>query len=191
MSRAFVRESDAESDEPYVPPPSAQLPFGVQNYMTRDGADRMRKEVGELADVVRPGSVEKFAASDGQTQETRRRLMKVDHRIRWLTQSLGSATVVDLAGRTLGQICFGAIVTLQDESGSQRVIRIVGVDEVDLDRGWISWLSPLAKALMRAKPGETVTFHPPKGEERLHVVRISAEPTESDSVWFFPLDFNG
>jgi transcription elongation factor GreB len=152
MSRAFVRESDEAPEEPFVPPPSTQLPPGTKNYLTADGAQRFREELEQLSH---------------ETSSPQR-----DQRLRWLTESLRTAVVVDPLNQSTDRVRFGCSVTARDSSGTDSVYRIVGVDEIDLDRGWISWLSPIVRALMKAKVGDVVKFRSPTGEEKLTIVRI-------------------
>lgn len=164
MSRAFVRESDDRFDDglSFVPPPA--LPPGAKNYLTSDGATRLRAELERLAQHLRPTTL----AEANTNPEARAKLQKIDARIRYLTDSLNRAEVIDPATLDTDRVRFGSIVTVRHADGAEETWRIVGVDETDLDRGWVSWVSPLARALLQAKAGEAVPF---RGKS-LVVVRI-------------------
>ncbi len=166
MSRAFVRESDDRPELPIARQPSV-LPPGAKNYLTADGAERLRKELLHLVEAQRPPLA---AASDDA--DVKRRLLMLDQRIQQLEESLQSAEVVQPPAQS-DAVRFGATVTVRRADGAEDEYRIVGVDEVDLDRGWVSWLSPIAKALLNAQLGARVTFRFPSGEELLQIVRIS------------------
>lgn len=166
MSRAFVRESDDRPEWPIARQPSV-LPPGAKNYLTADGAERLRNELRRLVEVQRPPLA---AASDDA--DVKRRLLMLDQRIQQLEESLQSAEVVQPRGES-DAVRFGATVTVRRADGEEDEYRIVGVDEVDLDRGWVSWLSPIARALLNGQLGERVTFRFPSGEEQLRIVRIS------------------
>ncbi len=166
MSRAFVRESDDRPELPMALPESV-LPPGAKNYLTTDGAERLREELRRLVELQRPPLA---AASDDA--DVKRRLLLLDQRIQKLEQSLQSAEVVQPPAES-DVVRFGATVTVRRADGEEDAYRIVGVDEVDLDRDWVSWLSPIAKALLNAHLGERVTFRFPSGEEQLEIVRIS------------------
>lgn len=168
MSRAFVRESDDRPELP-IARPQAALPPGSKNYLTRDGAERFRRELRRLVEDERPPLA---AASDA---DAKRRLLVLDQRIQQLEQSLQTAEIVDAPVGVADVVRFGATVTIRRADGEEDDYRIVGVDEIDLDRGWVSWASPIAKALMNARLGERVRFRFPSGEEQLEVVRISYE----------------
>jgi len=168
MNKAFIKESD-EEQEPMAVPRSAQLPSSVKNYMTSDGAQRMRDELDRLEHVDVP------AASQGNPSdaEAKRNLLRIEQRIQYLKECLRTAVPVDSSGQDNQTVRFGATVTVTDRAGGEFVYRIVGVDEIDLNRGWVSWLSPIAKALLNANVGSTISFRTPKGEEELAVRQIS------------------
>ena len=168
MSKAFTRESDDAPDRP-VAPRRSSLPPGAKNYLTPDGARRFREELERLTQVERPG----LAGASGDA-EAKRQLQRLDQRILDLQQSLQSAVVVAPPPASEDRVRFGATVTVR-ERGAEARYRIVGVDEADLDRGWVSWLSPIAKALLNARPGQRVKFKFPSGEEELEIVRIAYE----------------
>lgn len=167
MSRAFVRESDDRPELPIARPASA-LPAGAKNYITRDGADKLRAELRQLVELERPA-----LSGASEDPEAPRRLLVLDQRIAQLEESLGSAEVVEPPNDTEQVVRFGALVTVRRADGEEDEYRIVGADEVDLDRAWVSWMSPIARALINAQLGERVRFKFPSGEEELEIVRIS------------------
>jgi len=167
--------------------------MSVKNYITPSGLQRLRDELRFLLTRERPAvtQVVAWAASNGDRSENadyqygKRRLREIDRRIRFLTKRIDAAAVVDpeasRSGQALKQVFFGATVRYANQAGSERVVSIVGVDEVDLNRNCISWLSPLARALMKSGPGERVALHAPRGTEQLQILevryqRISMEP---------------
>ena len=166
---------------------------GVKNYITPGGLQRLRDELRFLLAKERPAvtQVVAWAASNGDRSENadyqynKRRLRQIDRRIRFLTKHIDAAEVVDPEGPRNGRAArhafFGATVRYANAGGTERVVRIVGVDEIDLDRNHVSWKSPLARALMKSGPGDCVVVHAPGGTEQLHVLyvryeRILAEP---------------
>ena len=170
MSKAFTRESDDAPEPPARPRPPTQLPPGVKNYLTADGARRLQAELDRLTQIERP----KLATATDDP-DARRRLQGLDQRIQHLHQSLGTAVVVPPPGAPWEQVRFGATVTVRSRGTGETRYRIVGRDETDLDRGWVSWLSPIAKALLNAKLGQRVQFRFPSGEEELEIVGIGYE----------------
>jgi transcription elongation factor GreB len=178
MSKAFVKETDGEPDLPDEPP---AIPAGVKNYMTPHGHRQMQDELRRLLRVERPKVVETvaWAAGNGDRSENgdyiygKRRLREIDRRIRFLSKRLESAQVVDpKQQRNRDQVFFGATVTYTDGRGSEKAITIVGIDEADFSRGQVSWVSPIARALMKAHEGETVEFRTPAGVEQIEVLEI-------------------
>jgi transcription elongation factor GreB len=161
---------------------------GVKNYITPSGLQRLRDELRFLLARERPAvtQVVAWAASNGDRSENadyqynKRRLRQIDRRIRFLTQRIDAAEVVDpeapRTGRAARQVFFGATVRYATAGGTERVVRIVGLDEIDLERNHISWRSPLARALMKAGPGDRVVLHAPGGTERLEILDVSYEP---------------
>jgi transcription elongation factor GreB len=153
-----------------------------KNYMTPAGARRLRDELTQLWKVERPAIVTTvtWAASNGDRSENgdyiygKKRLREIDRRIRHLSKSLDTAVVVDNAGRAPDRVFFGATVTIMsaDGEGAERVVTIVGIDELDVGGERISWRSPLATALLKAKVGDLVTVRTPVGPERLEVLAI-------------------
>lgn len=180
MNKAFVRESDGDDEEEGLSP-SLKLPPGTRNYITPAGHARMRDELEELVKRERPHVVEvvAWAASNGDRSENgdyiygKRRLREIDRRIRFLTKRLENAEVVDpLRQGNNDQIFFGARVTVADADGNENTYTIVGVDEMDVARGRISWISPLARALIKAREGDTIRFQSPVGIRELDIVEV-------------------
>jgi transcription elongation factor GreB len=178
MSKAFVKESDEEVDRPEEP---SALPVGFKNYMTPQGHRQLQEELKRLLRVERPNVVDvvSWAAGNGDRSENgdyiygKRRLREIDRRIRFLSKRLEIAHVVDPAQqKNLDQVFFGATVTYAHERGTERTITIVGVDEADLDRGQVSWVSPIARALMKAHEGDILEFRTLAGIEQIEVLDI-------------------
>lgn len=179
MSKAFTRESD-DGDEDDLPD-AAPLPAGGRNYMTPAGYLRMKTELKHLLDRERPDVVKAvaWAASNGDRSENadylygKRRLREIDRRIRFLTRRLDAAEVVDPAAREpTDQVFFGATVTIARADGTEQRLSIVGVDEIDTALGRISWVSPMARALMRAREGDSLALRTPGGTESIDVLRV-------------------
>jgi len=164
----------------------------LKNYITPAGLQRLRDEHRFLLTRERPAVVEvvAWAAGNGDRSENadylygKRRLAHIDSRIRFLTKRIDAAVVVDPAaprpGSAATRVFFGATVTYKDAAGQQHVVSVVGIDEVDLDRGYISWRSPLAKALMKASPGDCVDLHAPAKTEHLEIVDVEYAPIPMD-----------
>ena len=170
MSKAFTRESDDLPDRPVPPRSAALLPPGAKNYLTPGGARRLRQELERLVSVERPQLA--AAAAD---EDAKRQLHALDQRIHHLQQTLHTAVVTGPPAEADGVARFGATVAVRDRSGAESTYRIVGVDESDLDRNWVSWLSPIAKALLNARVGQRVRLKLPGGEEELEILRVSYE----------------
>ena len=170
MSKAFTRESDDLPDVPVVARQRSPLPPGAKNYLTRDGARRLREELDRLVEVERP---RRRATPDNP--EAKSQLQVLDQRIDYLQRSLQSAVVVAPPIGPEPGVRFGASVTVRDRSGGESRYRIVGVDETDIERGWVSFLSPIAKALLNARLGERVRLKLPSGQEELEILGISYE----------------
>ena len=179
MNKALTKESDQDDeDQDAIASP---IPAGLKNYITPAGFKRLKDEALHLLDKERPELVKviHWAASNGDRSENadyiygKRRLREIDRRIRFLTKRLDAAVVVDPATREeTDQVFFGATVTLMHEDGTEKTYSILGIDEADVSRGRISWISPLAKALIKARGGDTVTVRTPGGDETLEVVGI-------------------
>jgi transcription elongation factor GreB len=178
MSKAFVKETGHEDEDPAPPP--APLPKNGKNYISPAGYARLEAELRNLTDVERPAVVKtvSWAASNGDRSENadyvygKRRLREIDRRVRFLIKGLEAAEIVDARGRETDQVFFGAAVRLKSGSGV-REITIVGVDEVDPARGHVSWVSPIARALLKAREGDSVTLRTPAGEEQLEILEVS------------------
>ena len=185
MSKAFTKETDAaDDDDPQLPP----LPAGGKNYITPQGYARLRAELMELIDNERPKVVEvvHWAASNGDRSENgdylygKKRLREIDRRIRFLTKRLDIAEVADPSQHHgSDQVFFGATVTYETQAGVSRTITIKGIDEADALQGEVSWVSPVARALLKSREGDEVQLMTPGGLERLEVieVRYPAPPT--------------
>jgi len=179
VNKAFTKETDQDDDDQDAGAPP--VPPGLKNYITPAGFKRLKDEALHLLDKERPELVKviHWAASNGDRSENadyiygKRRLREIDRRIRFLTKRLDAAVVVDPAAREdTDQVFFGATVTLVPENGVEKTYSIVGIDEADVSRRRISWISPLAKALIKAREGDTVTVRTPGGEESLEIVGI-------------------
>jgi transcription elongation factor GreB len=177
MSKAFLRETEEmpDSDTPESVIPSEK------NYITPAGFSRLRAEFEHLWKVERPKLVETiaWAASNGDRSENgdyiygKKRLREVDRRIRFLSKRIEAAVVIDPAEREeTDQVFFGATVTVCDEDGRELTYTIVGTDEADTARGRISWISPLAKVMLRSWQGDTVTLHSPGGKRVLEILDV-------------------
>lgn len=168
MSKAFTREDDIAA-EPILRPQFSSLPPGVKNYLTRDGARQLQEELNRLTEIERP-----FIASLPE-DEAETQLPILNQRIVYLGQSLQSAEIVSPPDPPHDVVRFGATVTVRSRVGEESKYRIVGVDETDLARDWVSWRSPIAGALLNARLGGRVKFKFPAGEEVLEIVDIKYE----------------
>ena len=187
MNKAFTRETDASDDEDDVEALSP-LPVGARNYMTPGGFARLSAELEHLMQKERPELVATvaWAAGNGDRSENgdyiygKKRLREIDRRVRFLIKRLDAAEVVDPAMQrdeeVAGQIFFGATVDVVNARGEPRTVSIVGVDEIDTTRGYISWVSPMARALLKAREGDTVTVRTPAGGEEIDVVEVRYAP---------------
>jgi len=178
MSKAFVREDSAPESALEMPQP-ASLP-GRRNYVTPTGYARLRAELKQLVEIERPEVVQSvsWAASNGDRSENgdyiygKKRLREIDRRVRFLIKRLEAAEVVDNAGRDSDQVFFGACVRVRSAAGAERRLTIVGADEVDPGRGRVSWLAPIARALLKARVGDAVILRSPAGRERLEILDV-------------------
>lgn len=166
MSQAFLRENDIPQ-LPELPPVISPLPPGARNYLTQGGFNRLKNELDRLLDSERP----RLTSLDIEDIDIRRELQVLDQRIRYLQESLRTAEVVSPPEGSENVVRFGATVTVLEKS-THTTYRIVGVDETDLDRGWVSFLSPIARALINAQLGQTVKFKAPSGMKELQVSAI-------------------
>lgn len=181
MSKAFITETDDTEDEELLAP-ELHVPLGAKNYITPAGFKRLQDELDQLWKVERPTLVQTitWAASNGDRSENgdyiygKKRLREIDKRIRFLAKRLESSEVVDPALRLdCDQIFFGATVTVCGLDGENRTFSIVGVDEANPACGLVSWVSPLARALLKAREDDTVTLRLPTGIDELLVVEIA------------------
>ncbi len=179
MSKAFVRESEGDDEENLSP--ALRIPPGTRNYITPAGYARLKEELEELVKHERPRIVEivAWAASNGDRSENgdyiygKRRLREIDRRIRFLTKRLDIAEVVDpLQHGDNDQVFFGATVTLCDTQGQEQTYTIVGIDEADATLGRISWISPLARALIKSREGDSVRFQSPAGIREIEIMEV-------------------
>jgi transcription elongation factor GreB len=177
MSKAFTRESDGEDDDISLPP----LPAGSKNYITPQGYAALRVELFELIDNERPRIVEivHWAASNGDRSENgdylygKKRLREIDRRIRFLTKRLEIAEVTDPSvHHGSDQVFFGATVTYVDEADVERTVTIMGIDEADSLNGQVTWVSPIARALLKAREGDVVKLVTPLGVQEVEVLEV-------------------
>ena len=186
MSKAFTKETDDGGDDPGLeegaPEGGTPLPSGAKNYMTPQGFAAMQDELKKLAREERPKVVEvvSWAAGNGDRSENgdyiygKQRLREIDRRIRYLTKRLEIAEVVDPARQTRrDQVFFGATVTYAHGDGSENTITIVGVDEATSDAKRVSWVAPIARALLKSHEGDTIELATPGGVETFEVVAIA------------------
>lgn len=180
MSKAFTHETDAADDDDDLTDGPA-LPPGGKNYITRAGHDRLRAELLHLLDEERPRVVEvvHWAASNGDRSENgdylygKKRLREIDRRIRFLTRRLDRAEVVDPSlHHGQDQVFFGATVTFVRDSGEETTVTILGIDELDPAHGQVSWVSPVAQALLKARVGDEVRLRTPAGWDTLEVLDV-------------------
>jgi transcription elongation factor GreB len=178
MSKAFTKETEAEDDLPDEPD---LLPAGVKNYVTPRGFQRLQDELRRLARIERPKLVETvaWAASNGDRSENgdyiygKRRLREIDRRIRFLTKRIEAAEVVSPERQKIrDQVFFGATVTYANARGEKHTVTIVGVDEADLAEHRVSWISPIARALLKAREGDVVELRTPAGKDAIEVIAI-------------------
>ena len=178
MSKAFVKESEHEEDPAEEREPAT--PAGVKNYISLTGFARLKAELKQLVEVERPEVVKTvaWAASNGDRSENgdyiygKKRLREIDRRVRFLIKRLENAEVVDASGRDTDQVFFGATVKLK-MAGRIQELTIVGADEVDPGQGRVSWVSPVARALLKAREGDTVVLRSPAGEETIEILEVS------------------
>ncbi len=190
MNKAFVKESSEDSDDD-LDVAQPEIPAGTKNYITPAGYRRLRDELLHLIDEARPEVVKlvSWAASNGDRSENgdyiygKRRLREIDRRIRFLTKRLDLAEVVNSSKQeNTDQVFFGATVEYATADGESHTVKIVGVDEVDLDHGRVSWISPIARALLKAKVGDQVTLHTPAGPEPIDVLDVRYPSAEEEAA---------
>lgn len=185
MNKAFTKDSDELLDDDLEDEQPVQA--GYKNYITPAGYARLKNEALHLLNDERPEltKVIAWAASNGDRSENadyiygKKRLREIDKRIRFLTKRMEAAEIVDPASRIdCDQVFFGATVEVEDENGEAHIFRIVGVDETDTSRGHISWISPMAKALLKSRAGDEVTVKTPGGEQQLEIRDVRYEAFE-------------
>lgn len=185
MSKAFVKESDQDEDDKDEET-GPVIPHGQKNYITPAGAKRLQEELYRLKHQERPEvcAVVSWAAGNGDRSENgdyiygKKRLREIDRRIRFLGKRLDSVEIVDPLKAACDSVRFGATVTFKDEDGVEKRYAIVGIDETDVEKGRISWISPIANALFKAHVGDYVTFRSPKGVRELEVIAIEYLPLD-------------
>lgn len=186
MNKAFVKEDSGDDDDD-LDAGAPEIPPGTKNYITPTGYRRLKEELLDLIDNQRPEVVKivSWAASNGDRSENgdyiygKRRLREIDRRIRFLTRRLDNAEVVDTRRQeNVDQVFFGAEVTYADSQGDEHKIMIVGIDEVDLDLGHVSWISPIARAITKAKIGDIVPLRTPARLEQIEILDVHYPPSE-------------
>lgn len=182
MSKAFTKETDADADDDGAGGALSPLPAGSKNYITPQGYARLRAELLELMDVERPKVVEAvhWAAKNGDRSENgdylygKKRLREIDRRMRFLTKRLEIAEVTDPSvHHGSDQVFFGATVRYADESGEERSVTILGIDEAESHKAQVSWISPIARALLKAREGDVVKLLTPGGAHEVEVLSVA------------------
>jgi len=182
VSKTFTKETDAESDEDGGDSTAPALPSGSKNYMTPTGYARLRDELLQLMDEERPKVVEAvhWAAKNGDRSENgdylygKKRLREIDRRIRFLTKRLEIAEVTDPSvHHGSDQVFFGATVRYVDETGDERSVTILGIDEADSAKSQVSWISPIARALLKSREGDVVRLVTPGGTHEVELLSVS------------------
>lgn len=181
MSKAFTKEGDGDGPDDFDEPEEEILPAGIKNLMTPDGYNTLATELNWLLREERPRITEivSWAAGNGDRSENgdylynKKRLREIDRRIRYLTKRTESAEIVDpLRQQGIGQVFFGATVTYVRSDDSEVTVKLVGVDEANMDHGKINWLSPVGKALMKSRVGDEVSVRTEFGVEVIEVLEI-------------------
>lgn len=190
MSKAFTKESEQDDDD--IEDGASPLPVGSKNYITPAGHQRLKDEFQYLLNKERPAvtSAVSWAAKNGDRSENadyqygKKRLREIDKRLRFLTKRLDNAEVVDPAAprdeEIAERVFFGATVSYVNARGEENTVTIVGIDELDMKRGYITWISPLARALMKARIGDAVVLRAPGGTEELEIVDVRYQSVEID-----------
>ena len=181
MSKAFTRES--EDEEVLAPEPA---PPPAKNYISPAGYARLKAELKQLIERERPEVVRtvSWAAKNGDRSENgdylygKKRLREIDRRVRFLIKRLEAAEVVDSAGRDSDQVFFGSSVRIKTKNGKEQTVTIVGVDETDTAKGRVSWISPVARALIKSREGDKVRLSTPAGPEELEILEVSYDPID-------------
>lgn len=196
MSKAFTKETDQDDDDDAFAAALA-IPAGSKNYITPDGHKRLNAELLHLLDHERPQmtAVVSWAAKNGDRSENgdylygKKRLREIDRRIRFLNKRIDNAEVIDPTApreaEAAERVFFGATVTYAEPDGNEKTISIVGLDELDLARNYITWISPLARTLLKAREGDTVLLRAPSGNIELEVIAVAYKAIDIDP--FVPL----
>jgi len=182
MSKAFVREAEAQDESPELKP----SPVPAKNYISPAGYARLRSELKQLVEAERPEVVRtvSWAAKNGDRSENadylygKKRLREIDRRVRFLIKRLEAAEVVNAAGRDSDQVFFGSTIKIKTRDGEERTLTIVGVDETDTAKRRVSWISPVAKALLKARAGDKVELKTPGGTETLEILDVRYDPID-------------
>ena len=180
MNKAFVKDDDTWEDPEIELDPEADIPAGSRNYMTPQGARRLREERDDLVQHQRPqllATINRLGRdgldpADANFREARKSLQRLERRIAFLTGRLAITEVIDPLDQDSDHIRFGATVTVQPSSGADKVYRIVGIDEADIVQGRISWTSPLARSLLDGKAGDVIKVSTPAGEQELEIIEV-------------------
>lgn len=185
MSKAFIKETDS-ADEVAEEASVSPLPSGSKNYITPGGHARLTEEYLWLLNRERPDvtATVAWAAGNGDRSENgdyiygKKRLREIDKRLRFLSKRLDMAEIVDPTAprEDSSRIFFGATVCYADQSGQEKIVSIVGIDEIDPLQGYISWISPVARALISARESDTVTLRTPAGIEQLDILSVDYQP---------------
>jgi transcription elongation factor GreB len=182
MNKAFVKESDQDDEDDGTEGPEVALPSGTKNYITKYGYTALREELAHLVNTERPDVVQivSWAAANGDRSENgdylygKKRLREIDRRIRFLTKRLEIAEVVDPSTQpNKDQVFLGATAVYIDKAGEEHTVTIVGVDEAEPLQGKISWISPVARALIKGREGDTVSLRTPSGMDELEIIEIN------------------
>jgi transcription elongation factor GreB len=189
MNKAFVKDDDTWEEPEIELDPEADIPAGSRNYMTPQGAARLREELNDLVRQQRPQLLdsinrmgrEGLDSADAKFREARKSLQRLEKRVAFLTGRLAITEVIDPAAQGSEHIRFGATVTVEPSSGPQKVYRIVGIDEADINQGRISWTSPLARALLNGKAGDVIKVSTPAGEQELEIIEVRYIDIENSS----------
>jgi transcription elongation factor GreB len=180
MNKAFTKEPDNQEDLDEDIEEASPIPQGQKNYITPHGAKRLQDEYKELKYKERPEVTKTvaWAAGNGDRSENadytygKKRLREIDRRLRFLSKRIDAMEIVDPVKLSSDQVLFGATVTILDEDDVEKTYSIVGVDEADLSKGYISWISPVASALFKGKVGDSVTFRTPKGVKEVEILKV-------------------
>ena len=180
MNKAFVKDDDTWEDPEIELDPEADIPAGSRTYMTPRGAARLREELNDLVrkqrpqllDIINRMGREGLDSADAKFRETRKSLQRLEKRVAFLTGRLAITEVIDPLEQDSEHVRFGATVTVEPSSGPQKGYRIVGIDEADIERGHISWTSPLARSLLNGKTGDVIKVSTPAGEQELEIIEV-------------------